>query len=100
MVTPRRYSIAGTRAKAEADDLVCSVCRADLAPALVLLEHQMGRELQVVHRLCLPCIARAVESATGWKVVRAWAQWLASSKLGQTLKGAEDAFNAPREVTQ
>ena len=95
MATNARHSLVGTRQRAEADEIACVVCRADLAPAVMLIRHRPGHEMDIAARLCLPCIARAVEGATGWKIVRAWSQWLASSKLGQHLKNAEDAFNAP-----
>lgn len=80
-----RYSLAGTRSVVEEGQLRCSSCKSTGAPALLLLHHLPGKDLKPVHRLCLPCIARAVEQATGWKVIRAWAQWLASSKLGESL---------------
>ena len=85
-----RYSLAGTRAPVEEGQLRCSSCKSPGAPALLLLHHLPGKDLKPVHRLCLPCVGRAVEQATGWKVLRAWSQWLASSKLGMALRPHHD----------
>ena len=90
-MTPRqaRYTIAGTRAPSEPDQPTCAGCRSTGAPAILLLEKARTEGYAVRQRLCLPCIARAVEQATGWKVVRAWAQWLASSKVAAGLNIAD-----------
>jgi hypothetical protein len=83
-----RYSLAGIRTQSEPGGPGCTVCRSIGAPALVLLRHVPTKDLVPAARLCLPCIGRAVETATGWRVMRAWSQWLASSKVGQQLRNS------------
>ena len=58
----------------------CATCGSTGAPALMLVPS--GRNIHKtarIYRLCLPCVGKGVEAATGWKVQRAWSQWLASS---------------------
>lgn len=86
MAAAARYSLAGTRAESEPDGLTCAVCRSTGAPALYLLRGTNGKELTPTHRLCLPCIGRACEQVTGWRIMAAWSQWLASSRQSWNLK--------------
>lgn len=95
MAPSYRYSLAGTRADSEPDGLVCGVCRSSGAPALFVLRHQSGKELTPTHRFCLPCIGRACENVTGWRIMAAWSQWLASSRQSWNLKA--DAWTANGE---
>jgi hypothetical protein len=88
-----RWSLAGIRAPAASKADGCVVCRGTGAPALLLMSATGSRELLPVARLCLPCVARAVEGATGWKVMRAWAQWLASSLHAQTHRTNKETDN-------
>ena len=80
----RAWSLVGVRAPADDHALGCRICRGVGAPAILLLSRTGGADWGVEARLCLPCIAKAVEAATGWKVTRAWAQWLSSSLQAQT----------------
>jgi hypothetical protein len=94
MTRPRpRFSLAGTTATASAPRDGCTVCDNLGAPALLLLRHMPGHDYKASARLCLPCVGRAVEQATGWRVMRAWSQWLASSKVGQAMRLATDNIN-------
>ena len=78
-----RGDLVGVRAPAEGID-GCSVCGAMGAPALAYLpKHNSRGANRPLTRFCLPCVGRAVEAATGWKVMRAWSQWLASSLQAQ-----------------
>ena len=80
---PSRGDLVGVRAPAEGVD-GCSVCGAMGAPALAYLpKHNSRGANRPLTRFCLPCVGRAVEAATGWKVMRAWSQWLASSLQAQ-----------------
>jgi hypothetical protein len=89
MTRPKpRYSLAGIRTQSEPGAPGCAVCRSSGAPALILLRHVPAQDLVPAARLCLPCVGRAVETATGWRVMRAWSQWLASSKVGQELRNS------------
>jgi hypothetical protein len=81
---PTLWSLVGTRAPAETAAVACRVCTTAGAPAVVLMSRERGKDWETQARLCLPCIARAVEGATGWRITRAWAQWLASSQIAQT----------------
>ena len=78
------WSLVGIRVPAEDKALGCRICKGIGAPALLLLSQTGSSDWEVVARLCLPCIAKAVEAATGWRVTRAWAQWLSSSLQAQT----------------
>jgi hypothetical protein len=97
-MTPRKptYVLAGIRTPAEVGSTACSACTGVGAPALVLMERKGNNDLSIIHRLCLPCIGRACEQATGWKIMRAWSQWLASSIQSQTLR-AGGGTNTPED---
>ena len=82
--TRTNWSLAGIRTPAEEKALGCRICRGIGAPAIVLMAQTGSTDWEIVARLCLPCIAKAVEAATGWKITRAWAQWLASSLEAQS----------------
>ena len=94
MAPMKRYSLAGIKTPAGEGDLPCSACRGKGAPAIVLLEAANGGDHVIRHRLCLPCVGRACELATGWRIMRAWSQWLASSLQSATLKPqwADDTY--------
>ena len=78
-----RGNLVGVRAPAEEPD-GCAVCGNLGAPALAYLPLPNSRGVnRPLTRFCLPCVGRAVEAATGWKVMRAWSQWLASSLQAQ-----------------
>ena len=80
---PSRGDLVGVRSPAEGID-GCSVCGSMGAPALAYLpKHNSRGANRPLTRFCLPCVGRAVEAATGWKVMRAWSQWLASSLQAQ-----------------
>jgi hypothetical protein len=90
---PTLWSLVGTRAPAETAAVACRVCASTGAPAVVLMSRERGKDWEAQTRLCLPCIARAVEGATGWRITRAWAQWLASSQLAQTYRTNKEIDN-------
>jgi hypothetical protein len=73
------YALTPTREPAEPGS-GWATCGSLGAPALMLVPRgpTLPRTPRI-HRLCLPCIGKGVEAATGWKVQRAWSQWLASS---------------------
>lgn len=76
----RSSHLAGVRFPALHDRAGCAVCGSPGAPAIIWAAMFTGEAEPPKHvRLCLPCVGRAVEEATGWKVMRAWSQWLASS---------------------
>ena len=80
---PSRGNLVGIRQPAEGE-LGCAICGAMGAPALGYLPYATPRQTgRPLIRFCLPCVGRAVEAATGWKVMRAWSQWLASSLQAQ-----------------
>ena len=88
MKLPPRGSVTlvGVRAPSGPDDAACAKCHATGAPAIALMHRQAGADWSMVARLCLPCVGSAVEAATGWKIQRAWSQWLASSLQAQTMR--------------
>jgi hypothetical protein len=90
---PTHWSLVGTRAPATEGDLGCRQCTSTGAPAVLLMSRERGKDWETQIRLCLPCIAIAVEGATGWRIVRAWAQWLASSQLAQTYRTNKEIDN-------
>lgn len=76
---PSNYALTAIREPAEPGS-ECATCGSVGAPALMLVPSGRSRAVSArIHRLCLPCIGKGVEAATGWKVQRAWSQWLASS---------------------
>lgn len=83
----RQVALAGTRTHAADGDTGCIVCRSQLGPAIVLSAVSYGNERHIVARLCLPCVGKAVEGATGWRVMRAWSQWLDSSLRSWEARG-------------
>ncbi len=85
----RLFTLAGMRSPAEEGQPACSTCGSVGAPAIVLLKRMPGRDLAIVHRFCLPCIGRVCEQATGWRIMAAWSQWLASSKQSWEMKGQQ-----------
>lgn len=89
MPPAREYQLAGTRETAEGKALTCGPCGSSGAPALLLLRRVNGADWKPTHRFCLPCIGRACERVTGWRIMAAWSQWLASSKLSHTLKATD-----------
>ena len=96
MGAAKRFQLAGIRTPAEAGDLTCSNCRGAGAPAIVLMERSALYDWKIIHRFCLPCIGKTAEDATGWKIMRAWSQWLASSLQSQTLR-ANSGTVTPQE---
>ena len=84
-VRRHRYSIVGTRSPAD-EGFNCATCGSGGAPALILMRHPGGADPEPVVRLCLPCIGRAVEDATKWKVMNAWSQWLSNSRASYELR--------------
>jgi len=95
-VMPSRGDLVGVRSPAEGID-GCSVCGSMGAPALAYLPYHNSRGAnRPLTRLCLPCVGRAVEAATGWKVMRAWSQWLASSLQAQTYRTSKNADTEPK----
>ncbi|NDB62164.1 hypothetical protein EB001_27560 [bacterium] len=91
---PYKGNLVGVRQPAnEADG--CAVCGNLGAPALAYLPNPNSRGAnRPLTRYCLPCVGRAVEDATGWRVLRAWSQWLASS-----LQAQEYRVNKSKENT-
>ena len=76
---PSRGALMGVRQQAD-PGAGCAVCANEGAPALAYVPPVTARnQSRPVTRFCLPCVGVAVEAATGWKVLRAWSQWLASS---------------------
>lgn len=76
----RSSHLVGVRAPALHDRAGCAVCGSLGGPAITWVPMFTGeRNPPEPVRYCLPCVGRAVEEATGWKVMRAWSQWLASS---------------------
>jgi hypothetical protein len=88
MKLPRagKYSVVGMKIPAIGDDPVCVACKASGAPAIAVLHRAPASDWQIVVRICLPCVGSAVEAATGWKIQRAWSQWLASSLQAATMR--------------
>ncbi len=76
---PSRGSLVGIRQPAD-PGAGCAACGNEGAPALAYVPPVTARnQSRPVTRFCLPCVGVAVEAATGWKVLRAWSQGLASS---------------------
>lgn len=76
---PSNYVLTAIRQPAEQGS-ECVTCGSGGAPALMLVPSGPTLTKSArVYRLCLPCVGKGVEAATGWKVQRAWSQWLASS---------------------
>ena len=93
---PSRGNLVGVRSPAEGSD-GCSVCGSMGAPALAYLPNAGARgSNRPLTRFCLPCVGRAVEAATGWKVMRAWSQWLASSLQAQEYRVNKSQPIAPQ----
>lgn len=96
-----RWSLAGARTPDESV-LGCVVCGSAGAPALVLLKVSPSHRNDLVHRLCLPCVGKAVQDATGWKVMNAWSQWLAVSVHSQGIRAEKSsvALVPPVQITE
>jgi len=93
---PSRGNLVGVRSPADGSD-GCSVCGSMGAPALAYLPNAGARgSNRPLTRFCLPCVGRAVEAATGWKVMRAWSQWLASSLQAQEYRVNKSQPIAPQ----
>ena len=93
---PSRGNLVGIRQPAEGE-LGCATCGAMGAPALGYLPYATPRQTsRPLIRFCLPCVGRAVEAATGWKVMRAWSQWLASSLQAQEYRVNKAPSTAPQ----
>ena len=91
---PSRGNLVGVRQPSQEPD-GCAVCGNTGAPALAYLPNAGARgSNRPLTRFCLPCVGRGVEDATGWKVIRAWSQWLASS-----LQAQEYRVNKSKENT-
>lgn len=65
------------------DGTPCCACGEVAQPHVLLNPSRKG---QMQHVMCLPCVGRAVESATGWRVMNAWSQWLAQQQSGQRIR--------------
>jgi len=80
-----RWSLAGARTPDESV-VGCVVCSSAGAPALVLLKVSPSHRGDTTLRMCLPCVGKGVQDATGWKVMNAWSQWLAVSVHSQGIR--------------
>lgn len=50
----------------------CWVCDTKDQPQVSIFTHQPA-ELDI--RVCVPCLAKAIQLATGWKVINTFSQW-------------------------
>lgn len=96
-----RWSLAGARTPSSSG-VGCVVCGVDGAPALVLLKVSPSHRSDTTLRMCLPCVGKGVQDATGWKVMNAWSQWLAVSVHSQGIRAekASVALVPPVQITE
>lgn len=76
-----------------ADESPCVVCGETAQPHLLLNPHRTSSKS---HVLCLPCVGRGVEKATGWKVMNAWSQWLSQQQSGFQIRALKEAQREAR----
>ena len=72
----------------------CCACGKVAQPHILLNPARKGSTQHVV---CLPCVGRGVEQATGWKVMNAWSQWLAQQLAGIQVRSLKEAQIAARK---
>lgn len=87
-------TLTGDRAH-PADGRSCGACGRDAQPHLVF---NTGGRARIPHAVCLPCVGRAVEQATNWKVMNAWSQWLAQQQSGQQIRALRVAQKEARDA--
>lgn len=71
----------------------CCTCGKVAQPHVLINPARKG---STQHIICLPCVGRAVEGATGWKVMNAWSQWLAQQLSGIEVRNLKEAQMAAR----
>lgn len=72
----------------------CSICGKDAQPHVIF---NSGPKSSIQHVICVPCMGRAVEKATGWKVLNAWSQWLAQQLSGIQIRALKEAQQDARK---
>ena len=91
--------IVGIRTPAELGQ-GCNQCHGLGSPAvgIVLPRRNKNSDPEVI-RVCLPCLGKGVESATGWRVMNAWSQWLSGSQISAQIASQKIATTEPTKGT-
>ena len=91
--------IVGIRTPAELGQ-GCNQCHGLGSPAvgIVLPRRNKNSDPEVI-RVCLPCLGKGVENATGWRVMNAWSQWLSGSQISAQIASQKLAITAPLKGT-
>ena len=78
----------------------CNQCHGLGSPAIgIMLPRRNKNSDPELVRLCLPCLGKGVESATGWRVMNAWSQWLSGSQISAQIASQKIATTEPTKGT-
>ena len=92
--------IVGIRTPADAGQ-GCNQCHGLGSPAVgVVLPRRNKNSDPEMIRVCLPCLGKGVENATGWRVMNAWSQWLSGSQISAQIASQKLAITAPSKEAQ